>query len=117
MRTRDVQVREIIADQAGEWFVAHRAGSLSAAERREFEAWLRASPIHVEEYLGVAFASGPEHASVGVLICAQMMLIYWPQLDYARAVPGAEFTLREGGSIVAHGRITKRWTEAWDPAG
>jgi transmembrane sensor len=54
MKTSDEQVREIIAQQAGEWFVAHRAGSLDATERRAFDAWLTASPVHVEEYLGVA---------------------------------------------------------------
>jgi len=54
MKTSDEQVREIIAQQAGEWFVAHRAGSLDATERRDFDAWLTASPVHVEEYLGVA---------------------------------------------------------------
>ena len=54
MTTSDEQVREIIAHQAGEWFVAHRAGSLDPTERRAFDAWLTASPVHVEEYLGVA---------------------------------------------------------------
>jgi transmembrane sensor len=57
MNTSDEQVREIIAQQAGEWFVAHRAGSLDATERRAFDAWLTASPVHVEEYLGVALIS------------------------------------------------------------
>jgi transmembrane sensor len=57
MNTSDEQVREIIAQQAGEWFVAHRAGSLDATERRAFDAWLTASPVHVEEYLGVALLS------------------------------------------------------------
>jgi transmembrane sensor len=54
MKTSEERVREIIAEQAGDWFVAHRAGSLDAAESRAFEAWLTASPLHVEEYLGVA---------------------------------------------------------------
>ena len=54
MSTRDEQVRQIIAQQAGDWFVAHRAGSLDKAEREAFDAWLTASPLHVEEYLGVA---------------------------------------------------------------
>src|SRR5215472_14328747 len=53
MNTGEEQVREIIACQAGEWVAAHRAGPLDAAERRAFYAWLTASPVHVEEYLGV----------------------------------------------------------------
>jgi len=54
MNTGEEQVREIIASQAGEWLAAHRAGPLGGAERRAFFAWLTASPVHIEEYLGVA---------------------------------------------------------------
>jgi len=54
MSTGEEQVREIIAGQAGEWLAAHRSGPLDAAERRAFFAWLTASPVHIEEYLGVA---------------------------------------------------------------
>ena len=54
MNRRDEQVRAIIAHEAGDWFVAHRAGTLDGAQRRAFDEWVMASPIHVEEYLGVA---------------------------------------------------------------
>jgi transmembrane sensor len=54
MNPDDEKVREIIAGQAGEWVAAYHAGELDAAERRAFYAWLTASPVHVEEYLGVA---------------------------------------------------------------
>ncbi len=47
------RVRGLIAQEAADWFVAHRGG-LAATERERFGAWLRASPAHVEEYLGVA---------------------------------------------------------------
>ena len=57
MNTSDERIREIIADQAGDWFVAHRAGALNAAERRAFDEWLATSPVHVEEYLGVALVA------------------------------------------------------------
>jgi len=57
MNTSEERVRELIAAQAGEWFMAHRAGPLEAGERRAFYAWLAASPAHVEEYLGVALIS------------------------------------------------------------
>lgn len=57
MNTDEAKVREIIASQAGEWVAAHQAGPLDAAERRAFYGWLTASPIHVEEYLGVALLS------------------------------------------------------------
>src|SRR5277367_2560232 len=51
MTTTDQQS---ITKRAAEWFVAHRAGPLNDGERAEFFAWLKASPLHVEEYLGVA---------------------------------------------------------------
>src|SRR5215469_11253258 len=49
--------RALIADQAGDWVVAHEAGTLSVAERRAFYDWLTASPAHIEEYLAVAMIS------------------------------------------------------------
>jgi transmembrane sensor len=57
MNTSDEQVRASIAQQAGEWFAMHRAAPLDAAERRAFADWIRASPAHVEEYLGVALVA------------------------------------------------------------
>jgi transmembrane sensor len=48
------QVRTAVAQQAGTWFIANQAGSLEPAERAEFVAWLKASPVHVQEYLGIA---------------------------------------------------------------
>jgi len=54
MTVRDEDVLALIARQAADWFVAHRDGSLGAGERQAFDKWLLASPVHVEEYLGVA---------------------------------------------------------------
>src|SRR5277367_3464541 len=54
MTTTDQQIRAAITQRAADWFVANRAGPLSDGERAAFFAWLKASPIHVEEYLGVA---------------------------------------------------------------
>jgi transmembrane sensor len=51
------QVRAAVAQQAGTWFIANQSGSLEQAERAAFVAWLKASPIHVEEYLGVALVA------------------------------------------------------------
>jgi transmembrane sensor len=48
------EVRSVIAEQAGEWFVANQAGALSADESAAFLAWLQSSPIHVKEYLEIA---------------------------------------------------------------
>jgi|SRR6516225_8324253 transmembrane sensor len=52
MSAREEQVRDLIAQDAADWFVASRAG-LTADERNAFATWLKASPVHVEEYLAL----------------------------------------------------------------
>jgi transmembrane sensor len=52
MSAREDQVRNLIARDAADWFVASRAG-LTATERNGFATWLKASPVHVEEYLAL----------------------------------------------------------------
>jgi transmembrane sensor len=48
------RVRTGITEEAAEWFVANRAGPADGVERATFVTWLKTSPVHVEEYLGVA---------------------------------------------------------------
>ena len=66
MTPTDEQIRIAIAEQAAEWFVANRVNALSEATRLAFMTWLRTSPVHVEEYLGMATvardlrAAGPD---------------------------------------------------------
>src|ERR1700685_1840416 len=43
-----------IAEQAGEWFVANDEGPLDAQDSAALAAWLRTSPVHIEEFLGVS---------------------------------------------------------------
>ena len=53
----DARTRRRAAEQAAEWFLDQRDG-LDAAQRARFLAWLRHSPLHVEEYLGIARLHG-----------------------------------------------------------
>lgn len=53
MRTDD-QLHALIAEQAAEWYVAHRDGELAFSQQQAFMRWLRASPVHVAEYLSIA---------------------------------------------------------------
>jgi transmembrane sensor len=48
------EIRGAIAQQAGEWFIVNQAGPLTDEEGAAFLTWLKASPVHVREYLGVA---------------------------------------------------------------
>ena len=70
-------------------------------------------PGHVllETYLGVAFSSGPEHVVPNIPCNVQMVLLYWPAVNYDSVVQGAAFTLREGGRVVGFGEVTRRWVE------
>lgn len=45
---------EIIAAEAAEWFTLNREGEPTHEQRERFLAWLSASPLHIEEYLGIA---------------------------------------------------------------
>jgi transmembrane sensor len=53
MKATDDRVRELIAEQAADWFIDNRGG-LSVSQRNSFNAWLKTSPLHVEEYLTLA---------------------------------------------------------------
>jgi transmembrane sensor len=52
--TTSEQVRAAIAQLAAEWYIANRTGPLPDAKRGEFLAWLKSSPVHIEEYLAIA---------------------------------------------------------------
>src|SRR6266852_5703831 len=65
MNRSEQEIRAAIAEQAGEWFIANQAGALSDDEGAAFLAWLKASPIHVKEYLGVARIAHNLSAAVG----------------------------------------------------
>jgi transmembrane sensor len=53
LSSNEERLRDLVMQQSADWFVANR-GSLSASEREAFASWLKASPVHVEEYLALA---------------------------------------------------------------
>jgi transmembrane sensor len=63
MTSRDEQVRDTIAEQASEWFVANDETPLDPAESQALIGWLKTSPVHVEEFLGVAAIARDLHAA------------------------------------------------------
>ena len=60
------------------------------------------------DYLGVIFQTAPEFVQPQISFTATLGLVYYPKVDYAALVPGAEFTVREGARVVGRGRVTKR---------
>src|SRR5258706_9124568 len=54
MMSNDEKIRAAIAEQASEWFVANDAGPLDAQDSAALAAWLKTSPVHIEEFLAVS---------------------------------------------------------------
>jgi transmembrane sensor len=54
MNSNEEIVRSAIADQAGEWFVASDEAPLDERDSADLVTWFKASPVHVEEFLGVS---------------------------------------------------------------
>jgi transmembrane sensor len=54
MNSNEEKIRAAIAEEAGEWLVANDAGPLDAQDSAALAAWLKTSPVHIEEFLGVS---------------------------------------------------------------
>ena len=69
----------------------------------------RAQLIHEGdgEYLGIAFDGATPTPEAGKEIEVEFAFMYFPQVTYAEAIPGATFTLREGARIIGFGTILK----------
>ena len=65
----------------------------------------------LDDYLGVEFWSGPDPIPISSPFLLTMRLSYYPAPMYDGCVPGATFTIREGGRITGHGEIKRRWIE------
>jgi len=59
------------------------------------------------EYLGVRFLDG-SRVPAGKPGRFVLSLMYFPRVDYSALQPGARFTLREGGQVVAMGQVLER---------
>jgi transmembrane sensor len=54
MNSSEEQVHAAIAEQAAEWFVANDERPLDPPDSEALAAWLKTSPVHIEEFLGVS---------------------------------------------------------------
>jgi transmembrane sensor len=79
MNSNDEKVRAAIAEQAGEWFVTNHDAGLDAGDAAALAAWLKTSPVHIEEFLGVssiardlkALRTDPEYSIEAILARAR----------------------------------------------
>jgi transmembrane sensor len=80
MNSNEEKIRAAIAEEAGEWFVASDEEPLDERDSAALAAWLKTSPVHVEEFLGVsaiardlrAARADPEYALDAILARARV---------------------------------------------
>jgi translation elongation factor EF-Tu-like GTPase len=61
-----------------------------------------------ESYLGIRLTDCPSGYNNGNAGDFTFDLMYHPRVDYSDVIPGAKFTVREGGHIVGHGIVLSR---------
>jgi transmembrane sensor len=111
MSPSNEQVRANIAEQAGAWFVENRGGPLDAAARVDFTEWLRASPVHVQEYLAVAVLSRDLPAATSDARTSLESLLAAAHADADNVVSLTPARAAAVRAIPAPARA--RWSAAW----
>ena len=103
------RMRKAIAEEAAEWFIANREVPPDMAQGSTFVDWLRHSPTHVEEYLGVSLvardlrAALAEPAGERETLIAQARAAFMPEIASIgkRAAPGVWLGPRWLGAAAA----------------
>src|SRR5450755_2469677 len=54
MISNEEKIRAAIAEQASVWFVGNDEGLPDVQDSADLAAWLKTSPVHIEEFLGVS---------------------------------------------------------------
>jgi hypothetical protein len=75
-------------------------------EMRQGMRWI------TDEYHSVAFWNGPDPIPNSIPFIVTMLLMHTHRVAYDGVVPGAEFTIREGGKIIGHGTVLNRVTDS-----
>ena len=103
MTSNKEKVRAAIAEQAGEWFVANDEEPLDANDFEALAAWLKTSPVHIEEFLAVSTIArdlkeartNPEYSLEAILARARIaddtaVRPLWPRVieAFGRRNPG-----------------------------
>ncbi|HWX34472.1 MAG TPA: FecR domain-containing protein [Steroidobacteraceae bacterium] len=127
MNSNEEKIRAAIAEQAGEWFVANDEGSLDEQDCAKLMAWLKTSPVHVEEFLGVSTIArdlmeartDPEYSLEAVLARARSedeapARPLWPRLIGAVQGTPSRRWLSAGVAMAACGVLSLGLYLAWN---
>jgi len=102
---KDDTVTEAIEKRAAEWFVQHRDGNLSTADRQQYLQWLRASPRHVEAYLNVI--------GVAAKLPEAMSSMAFDLESDIREVKSSQFAADRALFAASHTRHTRAGRHRW----
>jgi transmembrane sensor len=128
MISNEEQIRAAIAEQAGEWLVANDEGPLDAQQSAALAAWLKASPLHVEEFLGVSVIArdlreagiDPEYSLESVLARARAeddasVQPLWPRvIAPVRGIP-PRLRLAAAATMAAVAALSLGLFSLWNP--
>ena len=92
----DENIRQASAEQAAAWFVTNASGFPGNRARRQFVAWLKSSPGHVEEYLAVATIAS-ELPAAAALVEESLRGVPVPAI-----IVGERSTLSVAAAAIAH---------------
>ena len=112
MNSNEEKARAAIAEQAGEWFLANKEGPLDARDAAALAAWFKASPVHIEEFLGVSAVardlqqarSDPDYSVEAILARARAE----DEISVKRLWPRATETVR-GRPLAAGSQPSRPW--------
>jgi len=108
MTSSRMQSRDQIAEEAADWFVENRGGSLDRNTRAAFIAWLKASPVHVEEYLAIATLARDVSAAADDPLMDEESLLAQVSREPENVVP-----LDHQARHRATPRAPLRWSRHW----
>lgn len=111
MTSTSDQIRAAVARQAADWFVAIQDSAPEYADRAAFIAWLKASPIHVEEYLGVALIARDLSAAADDSETSVETLLELARADAASNVVPVP-ALQRRDRAARHVNVPPRWSMA-----
>jgi transmembrane sensor len=127
MNSNEEQVRAAIAEQAGEWFVANEEGPLDARDSAALAAWLKTSPVHIEEFLGVSAIArdlkeartDPEYSLEAILARARAeddpaVQPLWPRVIGAVRGTSSRRWLTAGAALAACGVLSLCLLLTWN---
>jgi transmembrane sensor len=100
-------INAAIAEQAGEWFVAHDDGLLDAQQTAAFLAWLRASPVHVRAFLRVSRIARDLKSAAGAPDFALEALLEEARTDEGNHVLEIGSRNVQAGRAIAHRRSAR----------